>query len=54
MSVVPPGEAGTMIRTGLAGQVCACADTPAHDSTVMTAAAIDFILSLRGSVDAAP
>jgi hypothetical protein len=49
MSVVPPGDAGTMIRTGLAGQVCACADTPAHDSTVMMAAAIDFIPALRAS-----
>src|SRR4051794_30795206 len=55
MSVVPPGDAGTMIRTDLTGQacpelvevVCACADTPAHDSTMTTAAAIDLMRSLR-------
>src|SRR6185503_1774646 len=51
-SVVPPGAAGTMMRTGLAGQVCACADTPTHDNTVMMAAAIDFILYLRGKLGA--
>jgi hypothetical protein len=57
-SDVPPGDAGTMMRTGLAGQacpepvevVCACADTATHENTVMMAAAIDFILSLRGRI----
>jgi len=53
MSVVPPGEAGTMIRTGLAGQLCACADITAHDSTMMTAAAIDFMRFLRSLLDVA-